>query len=88
MTEYTQEEKDDVWRDAKLKYKNVLEQREEIMTAFAAKYNCEPDEMVQVEQRPDASTMLWFVVRKQDCIYCSRCKDEIAKGEPRILEKE
>jgi hypothetical protein len=63
-------------------YKQVHEQREEIMRAFAAKYKCEPDDMVQVEWNKSQTQKLWFVVRKQDCIYCAKCRDLIAKGEP------
>lgn len=85
MTEHTAEEKKEVWKEANSKYKEVIAQREEIMAAFAAKYGCEPDDMVQVEQRND-NTLLWFVVRKQDCIYCSRCQEAIANGQPRIME--
>lgn len=67
---------------ARKRYKEVLDQREEIMTAFVAKYKCEPDDMVQVEWRKSVSEMLWFLVRKSDCIFCQKCNEKISDGNP------
>lgn len=78
----------EVSAEAVKKRKEVYDQREEIMTAFIAKYNCEPDDMVQVEWRKSHSEMLWFVVRKQDCIYCEKCREKIAEGQPSQKQKE
>lgn len=77
---YTPELIAEVTAEFKAKYAEVLEQREEILKAFIAKYKCEPDEIVQIEQRPEAGTMLWFVVRKSDCIFCSKCQAVMAEG--------
>lgn len=41
----------------------LLEQREEIVRAFIAKYNCQPDEIGQVEQQTD-SGLIWYVTKK------------------------
>jgi DNA-directed RNA polymerase alpha subunit len=71
----------EVMSEAKRRYQEVLALREEIMTAFIAKFQCEPDEMVQVQWQKSASEMLWFLVRKSDCIYCEKCKELISKGE-------
>ena len=47
----------------KKQYKQVLEQREEILKAFVAKYGCEPDEIVQVHQWKDGASR-WYVEKK------------------------
>lgn len=41
----------------------ILSQRNEILAAFIAKYNCQPDEIVQVEQMTD-SGWIWYVTKK------------------------
>lgn len=41
-------------------------QREEILSAFIAKYGVEPDRVVQVEQRMEDGTTRWFVHRRSD----------------------
>jgi len=72
--------KAEVLAESRKKHKEVMDQREEIMTAFMAKYQCQPDEIVQVEWRKSVSELLWFLVRKSDCIYCEKCRGEISKG--------
>ncbi len=42
----------------------LLEQREEIVRAFIAKYNCQPDEITQVEQRTPTG-YIWYVTKKE-----------------------
>ncbi len=48
---------------------NVLDgihsQREEILRAFIAKYGCEPDEVVQVENTTPTGTRWWVERRKK-----------------------
>jgi len=41
-------------------YKSVLAQREEILRAFVAKYNCQPDEIVQIEEKTE-NGMRWYL---------------------------
>lgn len=77
---YTQEEKDEVNAAIKEKMKEVMAQREEIMTAFAAKYNCDPADMVQIEERLSATQAAWYVVHKKHVIFCEKCKEIIAQG--------
>jgi hypothetical protein len=43
----------------------IIEQREEIITAFIAKYGCQPDEIEQVEERYDGLTK-WYVRKKDE----------------------
>lgn len=78
--EYTEEEKREVWNDFREKKRQVMEQREEIMTAFFAKYQCEPEDMVQIEEKLSATQAAWYVVHKKHVIFCQRCKDVIANG--------
>lgn len=44
----------------------VIAQREEILTAFYAKYQCHPDEIVQVEKKYPDGTVTWQPMRKED----------------------
>jgi len=47
------------------KVKEIMDQREEILTAFIAKYGYEPDEVVQIETvRPDG-TRTWHLDRRK-----------------------
>lgn len=48
---------------AMARYTTILEQREEILSAFIAKYGIEPNEIEQVE-RQDENETIWFVRRK------------------------
>ncbi len=75
--------KAEVYTEARKKYGEVMDQREEIMTAFVAKYQCQPDEIVQVEWRKSVGELLWFLVKKSDCIYCEKCREVMAEGQPR-----
>lgn len=81
----TEKLKLEVAATARKRYKEVIDQREEIMTAFVAKFKCEPEEMVQVQWNKSASEILWFLVRKSDCIYCEKCRDLIAEGKPKEI---
>jgi len=45
-----------------LKLIKIIEQREEILSAFIAKYGCQPDEIVQVEQHT-ANGVRWYLVK-------------------------
>ncbi len=78
--------KAEVLAESRRKHKEVMDQREEIMTAFIAKYGCEADEIVQVEWRKSVSELLWFLVRRTDCIYCEKCREPMAKGEPVVTD--
>jgi len=42
----------------------VMDQREEILRAFIAKYGYEPDKVMQVEQRMSDGSVRWFVCHK------------------------
>ena len=44
----------------------VSVQREEILTAFFAKYGCEPDEIVQLELRYPNGDITWQVMTKTE----------------------
>jgi hypothetical protein len=44
-------------------WRAVLDQREEILRAFVAKYGCQPDEIMQVEERSD-NQVRWYVTHK------------------------
>ena len=46
-------------------YEGIMEQREEIITAFLAKYNLEPKDVVQITQPQMDGTMRWWVERKE-----------------------
>jgi len=56
-------EYESLMEEFKKQYKQVLEQREEILKAFVAKYGCEPDEIVQVHQWKEGSSR-WYVEKK------------------------
>jgi len=56
-------EYESLMQEFKKQYKQVLEQREEILKAFVAKYGCEPDEMVQVHQWKEGASR-WYVEKK------------------------
>lgn len=43
--------------------KKIYEQREEILTAFVAKYNCQPDECVQVVQHVHDGEKYWIELK-------------------------
>ena len=45
------------------KYLQVMTQREEIITAFIAKYGCQPEDIVQVT-RSDENCIRWYVTRR------------------------
>lgn len=45
------------------RYKMVMEQREEILTAFIAKYGMHPDEVEQIEQYTSEG-IVWSVRKK------------------------
>lgn len=47
------------------RYQSILEQREEILEAFIAKFGCQPDEIVQVIQRVDSQTEIFYVTKKE-----------------------
>lgn len=46
-------------------YRDVMRGREEILRAFIAKHGCDPDEVMQVEQRMDDGTTRYWVEKKQ-----------------------
>lgn len=48
---------------AMVRYTTILEQREEILSAFIAKYGLEPNEIEQVEQQNENET-IWFVRKR------------------------
>lgn len=41
-------------------YKKVMDQREEILRAFIAKYGCHPDEICQIEIRKSPIETVWY----------------------------
>jgi hypothetical protein len=46
--------------------KNILEQREEILTAFVAKYGVGPEEVMQVlHYDPVNGTVLWWIEKRR-----------------------
>lgn len=56
--------------------KKIYAQREEILTAFVAKYGCEPDQVEQVlEMQP--TKMIFYVQKRRPDPKCSRCKKHI-----------
>lgn len=48
------------------KLKEAREQKEEILTAFLAKYGYEPDEVMQVEQHNPDGSITWFVRKREN----------------------
>jgi|SRR6185312_1875692 len=63
-------------------YQKAMEQREEILTAFIAKYGCQPDEMEQVELRHKDGGIIWCVRKR-----CSTMEGRITRSEKEIREK-
>jgi hypothetical protein len=45
--------------------KSILEQREEILTAFIAKYGCQPDEAEQITQHDKDGNIIYYVRMKK-----------------------
>ncbi len=41
----------------------ILSQREEVLSAFIAKYGCDPDQIEQVEVQNQDGTTTWFLRR-------------------------
>lgn len=39
----------------------IMGQREEILTAFVAKYGCQPERVVQIEQTDEVGNTYWYV---------------------------
>ncbi len=60
------EEYEDYRKQVLEKMKLVYQQKEEILTAFIAKYGCDPDEIEQVEWKKSLGETIWFV-RKKTC---------------------
>ena len=56
-------ENDNIYRQY---VKDIHDQREEILRAFIAKYELEPDEAIQVEQRMEDGSIKWSVRRMTD----------------------
>jgi hypothetical protein len=52
------EEFEKIWLNT---YEKVLNQREEIITAFIAKYGIPPDQIIQVEWRKSETETIWFL---------------------------
>ena len=52
-----------IWKLARETMEKISAQREEILTAFIAKYGCEPNEVEQVTEFRCDSTV-WFVRKK------------------------
>jgi hypothetical protein len=46
------------------RYREILDQRAEIHAAFVAKYGIEPEDAVQVVERVDSETEVFYVTRK------------------------
>lgn len=55
---------DELTNAVKVLLDQIFSQREEIMTAFIAKYGCEPDECEQVIISDRENTIRWFVRKK------------------------
>ena len=51
-----------IWQE---KFKQVMAQREEILTTFVAKYGCHPNELCQVEWRKSPTETVWYVKLKE-----------------------
>lgn len=54
------------------KYTQLLQQREEIVIAFIAKYGCQPDEICQVEWRKSPTETVWWVKLRDDKLESSQ----------------
>ena len=77
MNQPNQTEIDRLKEIANRKYAEVMRTREEIMTAFVANFQMPPDQIVQVEWRRSPNEVCWFLVKKGDCIFCEKCKEQI-----------
>lgn len=47
------------------RYRRILNQREEILTAFVAKYGCQPEDIIQVIQTVDKDTQIFYVTQRK-----------------------
>lgn len=47
------------------RYAEIMENREELLAAFIAKWEIEPDEAIQVVQRIDANTEIFYVTKRE-----------------------
>lgn len=54
--------------NAKRKLFEVMQNREEILTAFIAKYGCEPDEIEQIMETDHQNRIHWYVKKKSSII--------------------
>ena len=63
----------------------VMNQREEILRAFIAKYSCQPDEIEQVEVRTETGWR-WYAQRKNPVqgvhVYACACDVPATHAEP------
>ncbi len=69
---------DKVYDDYMKKYAMVMEQKEEILTAFIAKYGTNPEDLVCVEWRKSPFETLWFIKTKEQ-LQCCKCKNFIGE---------
>lgn len=69
-----------------LKYKEIMDQREEILFAFVAKYGCGPDELIQIEQRMNDGSTKWYLTTddhtKSSIAYNKGFTDGYLKAQP------
>ncbi len=56
----------DLNQEAVKAMKRIMEQREEILEAFVAKYGFDPDEAVQVEFKTPQGNYAWMVRKKME----------------------
>lgn len=56
--------------------RHICNQREEILLAFFAKYQCEPDEVEQVEETRPNGEKLWYVRKREPLTSCSEQKED------------
>lgn len=64
------------------KFKMVMAQREEILTAFVAKYGMQPEEIIQVEWRKSSTQTFWFIQHKES-MKCCTCENYIKADDKR-----
>lgn len=69
---------DKIYSDYMEKYQEVIRQREEILTAFIAKYGIDPKEVVQVEWKKSPYETVWFIKTKEE-MKCCKCKGFIGE---------
>ncbi len=69
---------DNIMDEVNRKLASVMQQREEILTAFVAKYGCQPDELIQIEWRKSRTETIWFV-KPRDIYVCDKCKSVTEK---------